>query len=233
MQNQREIASHREAVRGIQFLLVFASCGLAYLIPYDAIFDRVTLGVPVVRASAMFFCCVAGLWLQKANGFSLGVVGLNRPALKIGGAALVVAIWCVVLDGLVFRSILPGNYAAFEAQSLGVRLLYYCFRAFNENILYRLFLGSLFAWVLRRIWREQEHQLVLSMLGMVLAHIINIAANVGYGHFTLAASVWLFVRFCIPGFFWSWLYVRHGFATNEAAAIGVHLFLQPMVSLSF
>jgi hypothetical protein len=226
----------REGARPAQPLLwlaVLASCALAYLTPYDLLFDRLTLNLPVARSLAMLGCWLGGLWLLRANGFSLVVVGMWRPALEIGCAAAAMALWCVAMDGLLFRSMLPPAYFTWEHQPLAQRLLYYCTRAFNENVLYRLFLGSLFAWLLRRIWRKPGHALALSMLGMSAAHLVNVAVNLGWAGADPAILAWLLLRFMVPGIAWSWLYVRHGFVANEAAAIGVHCILQPLVSLAF
>ena len=214
-------------------LAILASCSLAYAIPYDIPFHRLTFHTPALRAVAMLFCWGAGLYLQRANGFSLSVVNLRHPVLKIALAACAVAAWCVFMDAIVFRSILPPGYYHWEQQPLGVRLIYYCSRAFNENVLYRLFLGSLFAWFLRQLVRRPDLAVILSMAGMTLAHLINVMANMGSAAVSSEASAWLVLRFGVPGVIWSWLYVRHGFVANEGAAIGVHCVLQPMVSVAF
>jgi hypothetical protein len=216
----------------VLFAIVF-SCALAYAIPYDVLFDRATLNLPAARAIAMLCFWIGGLWLQRANGFSLAPVDMRYPALQIAGAALAVAIWCVVMDAVVFRSILPPGYYGSEQQPLGLRLLYYCSRAFNENVLYRLFLGSLFAYALRKLLPQPKFAVALAMLGMAAAHLINVLANMGYAGFAPETCLWLLLRFMVPGIAWSWLYVRHGFVANEGAAMGVHCFLQPMVSIAF
>jgi hypothetical protein len=215
------------------FLAITASCSLAYVIPYDVLFDRATANIGIARAFVMLLCWLAGLWLQRANGFSLRVVNLRSPTLKVAGAALGIAIWCIVLDGVVFRSILPAPYHSFEQQPLGIRLLYYCSRAFNENVLYRLFLGSLLAWLFRNLLRKPELAVALSVLGMAIAQLVNVAANMSFAGFSPETSLWLLLRFGVPETVWGWLYVRHGFVANEAAAIGVHCILQPLVSVAF
>lgn len=214
-------------------LTIFASCGLACAIPYDAAFDRVTGGVPLLRGLAMLCCWIAGLWLLRANKLSLAPTGLKRPLLTIAAAAIGVATWCIVMDGILFRSILPAGYHAFEQTPLSLRLLYYCSRALNENVLYRLLAGAAFAWVLRRIWCNPKYGLALTMAGMTIAHVINIALNTPLSDPTPATLTWVALRFVAPGVLWSWLYVRHSFATNEGAAIGVHLILQPLASIAF
>lgn len=226
------MTSDRAAFSVKLVLAVTASCALAYVIPYDVLFDRLTLNIGVMRSLAMLFCSATGLWLLRANNFSLGVRDMRRPALNIAGAAVAVALWCIVMDGIVFRSILPDGYYSFERQPLGIRLLYFGSRAFNENVLYRLFLGSLFAWLLRTAFRRSGRALALSMLGMALAHGVNVAVNMAYAGFSPETSLWLILRFGVPGIIWSWLYVRHGFVANEAAAVGVHFVLQPLVSVA-
>lgn len=181
----------------------------------------------------MLLVWIVGVALQRSNGFSLPVITLRRPTLTIGAIALGVAIWCVVLDGFVFRSALPAGYFAFEQQPLWLRLIYYCSRAFNENVLYRLFLGSLFAWALRGLWADPKLAFALSMLGMIAAQLINVAVNVSAAGVSLESAIWALLRFVLPGILWAYLYVRHGFTANEGAAMGVHCFLQPMVSFAF
>jgi hypothetical protein len=144
-----------------------------------------------------------------------------------------VAFWCIILDAVLFRSIMADAYHQFEQLPLSVRWAYLCSRAINENVLYRLFLGSLLAWLLRRAVRRPGWDLPLVMLGMTAAQVINIAANMAYTDFSPLTCLWLLLRFVCPGVAWAWLYVRHGFVANEAAAVGVHLVLQPMVTIAF
>lgn len=214
-------------------LSIIGSCALAYVIPFDVLFARATMNHPAERAIAMLFFWIAGLWLRRANGLSLPIVDLPRPVLTIALIAAGVAIWCIVLDAVVFRAILPPGYHALEQEPLSIRLMYFCSRAFNENVLYRLFLGSLFAWVLRAAFRRPELAFTLSMTGMLGAQLLNVGANMAGIGFSLETTVWLLLRFVAPGVLWAWLYVRHGFVANEAAAVGVHCFLQPAVTIAF
>jgi hypothetical protein len=213
--------------------VVTISCAIAYLFPYDLAFDRLTLHVRALRPVAMLFFWGAGMWLMRANSFSLAVVDLKRPVLIIIAVAFGVAIWCLALDQIVFRAFLPARYCASEQQLLVVRLANYSMRALNENVLYRLFFGSLLAFLLRMIWRKPKFAFFLSMTGMAAAQIVNVAVNI-LPSTTLnpITASWLILRFVAPGVLWSWLYVRHGFAANEGAAITVHDFLQPMVSVA-
>lgn len=214
-------------------LAIALSCLLAAVLPYDALFARVTLGQPVLRAGAMLGCWLGGLWLMRANGFTLGITGLRRPRRTVFLWAAAAALWCLFLDAVLFRDALPPLYAGSEAAPLAWRLLYYTSRAFNENVLYRLFLGSLFAWGLRAVVRRPAWSLPLAMLGMGLAHLLNVLVNVGDWAVSPAVVAWMLLRFIPPGLAWAWLYVRHGFAANEGAAVGVHLILQPLVSIAW
>jgi len=218
---------------GLLIGAVLFSCMLAFAAPYDVLFDWATIGFPAVRAAAMLLFWWAGLALMRANAFEFAITGLRRPGLTIGLWAVGVAVWCISLDAVVFRSIMAPAYQHFEQQSLTARLFYVCLRAVNENVLYRLFLGSLFAWLLRRIVRRPRWDLLLVMAGMTAAQVINIAANMAYADFSPLTCLWLALRFVCPGVAWAWLYVRHGFAANEAAAVGVHLVLQPLVTIAF
>ncbi|MCW3796233.1 hypothetical protein OMW55_00210 [Sphingomonas sp. BN140010] len=225
----RKDAAHPARLAGA----IAFSCALAFLIPYDVLFDRLTAGSALARAVAMLLLWCTGLALVRANGLQLGLTGLRRPVLTIGAWAVGVAIWCIVLDAVVFRSIMAAPYEQFEQLPLSVRLLYVCSRAVNENVIYRLFLGSLLGWLLRRVVRRPRWDLLLLMTGMAAAQAINVAANMAYVDWSALTCLWLLLRFVCPGVAWAWLYVRHGFAANEAAAVGVHLVLQPLVTIAF
>ncbi|HEY3695143.1 hypothetical protein [Phenylobacterium sp.] len=215
-------------------LAILASAGIAYLIPFDAGFDRLTMGSPALRFVAMIGVWTAGLWLQRRNGFILPVHGLRWPVSTIILICAGVAAWCAAMDAVVFKAVVPASYVAFENQPLALRLFYYCTRAFNENALHRLFLGGLFAWLLRLALPQRKLAFPLALLGMSAAHLVNVVLNAGpMVDLTPVTAAWMFCRFFLPGAFWGWLYVRHGFVANETAAIGVHLVLQPMMSAAF
>jgi hypothetical protein len=219
--------------RPLLIAAVLLSALLAYFLPYDRAVNWITLDVPILRAVLMLAVWAAGLALQRANGLSLPVHGFRRPVLSLVLTCAAVAVWCLLLDGWVFRGALPAGHNVSEHRPLALRIAYYASRAFNENVLYRLFLGALFGWALRLAMRAPKHRAPALMLGMALAQVLNVGVSLGLDNLTPVVMAWMLLRFVLPGTLWGWLYVRHGFAANEAAAMGVHVFLQPLVSLVF
>ncbi|MBU6266539.1 MAG: hypothetical protein KGN34_03295 [Sphingomonadales bacterium] len=133
----------------------------------------------------------------------------------------------------MFRSRLAAGYVGFLRAPLHVRLFYFMLRAFNENVIYRLFaFGGLVA--LLRHWQGRALSMP-AMLGVAAAvQVVNIGANVvipGGQPITPAALGYDALRYVAPGVAWAWLYARRGFATAEVASVGCHLFLQPAFSL--
>src|SRR5207247_1883409 len=117
------------------------------------------------------------------------------------------------------------------------RLAYFMLRAFNESILYRLFLSSVLVWALGRFWRDRSGHPANGAywLGMILAQAINIAINVTFvagWSTTPALLVHDGLRYVVPGIVWGYLYFRHGFASHEVAAVGTHIYFQPLLSLT-
>jgi hypothetical protein len=145
-----------------------------------------------------------------------------------------VAILCAAADWTL-QPEPHGAYAEFmRTAPLGLRLSYFILRAFNENVLYRLFLGSVLAWLIGLGWkgpggRPAEGAFALAF---VVSQLLNIGINVAsQAPITPAALIYDGVRYVAPGLIWSWLYRRHGFCSNEIACAGAHLFFQPLVTL--
>jgi hypothetical protein len=143
--------------------------------------------------------------------------------------ALIVAAWVAGTD--VFRPILPVAYVDFIHQSLGFRLTYFVLRAFNENVFYRLFLFSVLAWGMTRIWPGPGGRPTSAVMwsAMVVAQLVNIGLNVCLFNppGSVAGFVYDGLRYIVPGVCWAWLYWRSGFATAEVASVSCHIFLQP------
>jgi hypothetical protein len=214
-------------------LILLIGVPIAALAPFDVLFSALTLGSPWLRMAWIAVLVVIGARAGTKIGLRLEGHGAHYPALVGLAAALVVAIYVVVLDCFVFRATLDASYAAFLHQPLGDRLLYFMPRAFNENIMYRLFGFAGLAWLLNRGTSGMPSWPVLAT-AMIGSQLINICFNVVFlAHAPLTALTLTYdaLRYVVPGVLWAVLYVRNGFATAEFASVGCHLFLQPAFSL--
>jgi hypothetical protein len=85
---------------------------------------------------------LAGVSVASQTGLRLEGHGARYPAFIGLAEALAVAIRVAALDCYVFRSLLVEQYAQVLHLALLTRFMYFVTRAFNENILYRLFVFS-------------------------------------------------------------------------------------------
>ncbi|WP_158915506.1 hypothetical protein [Caulobacter sp. S45] len=210
------------------------AAAIAWLAPFDLAFGVATLGVPALRALAIIALALIGLYAGGRIGLGLEPRGLKRPLLTPVLVATAVALACALSDWLM-RSSLHANYAQSMASSpLAPRLIEYILRAFNENIMYRLFLGSLLVWVIGGVWKASDGCPAAGAYwtGFALSQAINVWVNVtSLAPLTPLAVLHDGLRYFAPGMVWSWLYWRHGFQSNEIACTSVHLFFQPLVTL--
>ncbi|MDL2353472.1 MAG: hypothetical protein QFC78_11590 [Pseudomonadota bacterium] len=214
-------------------LILLIGIPIAALAPFDVLFSALTLSSPWLRMAWIAVLVVLGALAGAKLGLRLEGHSARAPVLVGLGAALAVAIYVVLLDCFVFRSLLDPGYAAFLHQPLQARLLYFMPRAFNENIMYRLFGFGGLAWLLSRGGRRPASPRVLAA-AMIGSQLINIAFNVVLlSHVPVTALTLTYdaLRYVLPGVLWAILYIRNGFATAEVASVGCHLFLQPAFSL--
>jgi hypothetical protein len=116
---------------------------------------------------------------------------------------------------------------------LETRLSYFMLRAFNENVIYRLFVFSGLMYLLSRLNGSRDLAPAWIASAMVVAQVINIGLNVvipSPDPITAASIFYDLLRYVSPGVLWAWLYWRFGFLTAEVASVGCHIFLQPMFS---
>ena len=89
---------------------------------------------------------------------------------------------------------------------LRVRLAYFMLRAFNENVFYRLFLFSVLAWGMTRIWPGPAGRptSVAMWSAMVVAQMVNIGLNVCLFDppSSVASIVYDGLRYIVPGVCW-------------------------------
>lgn len=217
-------------------VIAVVAAAIAVIAPFDVLFLPLTFGSPLLRALLMALLAVVGGMAAKACGLRLEGHGAKHPILIGLGAAMAVAAYVLVLDVALFRPMLSADYAAYLHAPLGERLTGYMLRAFNENVLYRLFLFPVIALVAQRLLRRDHTSPRLLIIAMVAAQVINIAANAVLPSpepITLARLGYDAIRYVAPGVLWAMLFRRYGFATAEVASVGCHVFLQPAFSLVF
>ena len=221
-----------KAVLGLAF-----AAFVAWYVPFDRAFAAATFGIPAARALGIVALAVVGYWAARRIG--LGVEPTRKWTIPLVVRRLlsrsVVAAYC-----LLWNFITPGLAAAQDRRvtlgaPLGIRLFLYMIRAFNENIMYRLFLGSVLIWLIGLIWKGPNGRPAYGAywLGFAIAQGANAWINVVMvSPITAAAIGYDAARYVVPGLVWSWLYWRWGFQSNEIACTTVHIPFQIAPKLS-
>jgi hypothetical protein len=223
------LPAHSRAAFALALAVAFA-----WLVPYDIRVVSPPLGLPPVRAAVIVFLAIAGAALGRQIGLSVEGPSLARLMRDGLTAAVLVAVWCALCDWLWRPSLHADYVSVLKTTPLAARIAVFAMRALNENILYRLFLGSLLILVLGSVWKGPDGRIEPGAFwtGFTLSQMINIWANVtSLAPVTPVALVHDLLRYVVPGVVWGWLYWRRGFAATELASTSVHLFLQPLVVL--
>jgi hypothetical protein len=219
----------------VAILLIGAT--IAAITPFDVAFDAATFGSPAGRVGLIAILALIGAGCADRVGLRLEAHGARRPVLIGIAAAVAVAAYIVVLDGVLFRAALPANYVQFfETMGLRDRLVYFMLRAFNENVIYRLFVFSALFYLISLVRGVKANDLspVLIWCAMVATQMLNIGINVtalSPDPLSFATLFYDALRYVAPGVLWAWLYLRFGFVTAEVASVGCHIFLQPALGV--
>jgi hypothetical protein len=235
----REAESPRNTDRPRAPLVAISIVGMviAAIAPFDAAFAAVTFGLVIPRVALIAALALIGALCADRVGLRLKGHGTRWPTWTGAAAAIAVAIYVAALDGVFFRQTLAPSYVQlFETMSLRDRLLYFMLRAFNENLIYRLFVFSSLYYLISRITnvRAQHVHPALIWGAMVAAQVVNIGINVvALSPDPLSSGTLLYdlLRYVAPGVMWAWLYWRFGFLTAEVASVGCHLVLQPALGV--
>lgn len=208
--------------------------------PFDSAVAFLTGDSLPGRAVMLALLAVVGAAAAARLGLRLAGHGARSPVLVGLIAAAAVAGYCLAIDCWVLRSQVDPGVARFLHEPLVLRLLYFMPRAFNENVMYRLFLFPVLALGMAGLWRAAGPRnplpFGLLLLAMIAAQVINIGINVvamTASAPTAALLTYDALRYVVPGVIWALLFRRNGFATAEIASVGCHLFLQPGYSLLF
>ncbi|MEP7222449.1 MAG: hypothetical protein ABI673_07255 [Novosphingobium sp.] len=211
-------------------VILATAMAIAVVAPFDVAFTAATLGSPFLRAALIALLALVGARCALASGLSLTGTG-RYPSLLIGiAAAAAMAAYVLSLDCWLYCGAIDTGYAAFLHLPLPYRLEYFMLRAFNENVIYRLFVFPALVWLTSRAMGLRALPTGIMIALMVLAQALNIGMNVmaGSDHpLTPALLAYDFLRYIVPGVSWAMLFWRFGFVSAEVASVGCHLFLQP------
>ena len=225
----RPQASQWQDARAKALVTLAIGSVIAAIGPFDVAFGLSTGGSAVLRAVALPAMGLAGLFFASRVGLTVPTFGLRHPVRTPLAVAFAVAFAVAAIDGFVFRPLLLPDYVEYFRNSDDAeRLLYFMLRAFNEQIIYRLFLMSFLVWGLGLIWRGDGGRPANGAYwaAMTMAQVANIAINMPLPA-TPTMLCYDIARYICPGIVWGYLYWRHGFMTAEIAHVGTHPFLQP------
>jgi hypothetical protein len=209
------------------------SMAIAAIAPFDVAFTAATFGSPGLRVALIAALALIGAFSADRAGFQLAGHDVRQSILIGSAAAILVAIYVTALDGFIFRNGLPASYVQFiKLTSLQDRLIYFMLRAFNENVIYRLFVFSTAIYAISRARGLKASELEPALVWgvMIATQLLNIGFNVilqSREPLAPMALIYDALRYVAPGVLWAWLFRRHGFMTAEIASVGCHAFLQP------
>jgi len=209
---------------------------IAWRWPFDPLFDAITLGNPVLRAIGIVAMVLVGLKVGKQLGMGFEPKDLKHPIALPVAVAAASAACCLLADWLLIPVRHGGVVQMLATTPLWMRLAYFLLRVVNENILYRLFLGSVLIWLIARVWKTAEGRPAEGAywLGFLLSQCLNVWMSVTSREpITPLALLHDALRYVAPAMVLAWLYRRHGFQSNEIACTTFHLFYQPLAPLGF
>lgn len=222
------------AIDPVLLVILPLAMAVAVVGPFDRNVHIITAGIPLLRVGLIAGLVLAGAACARGAGLSL--LGSNPHWAWIGVAfAVGVAAYVCIVDALLFRNSLPLEYVReIQGHGLNERLSYYFLRAFQENVIYRLFVFSAVTSIISRIWRMQATDFSpLQAFAIAFAvQLVNVSTNAVW-HEPMSAVLLIYelFRFVLPGALWGWLYWRFGFATTELGHVACHAFLQPALGM--
>ncbi|MGO4313912.1 hypothetical protein AB4Z35_29415 [Pseudomonas sp. KB_15] len=215
--------------------LLFVGAVIASMAGFDIVFNAITGDMPWIRVVLFLALTSLGIFFAQRTGLRLASHDLSHPIAVAFGIGLLVAIYIATIDVVVFRHLLPPRYVAYFSElTLSERMIYFMLRAFNENILYRLFLMSALVWGIGLAWRDSQGlpPKTAYWIAIVLAQAIPMLLNEASfypPHITPFFLLYVAVRFILAGILWGFLYWRYGFVMAETAHVSTHIFLQPIL----
>jgi hypothetical protein len=136
--------------------IVAVGCVIAAIAPFDTAFAYLTNGSALARVCLLAVIGTCGVFCAEKSGLQLRPSNLRCPTLMPISIALLVAVYVIVIDCILFRTIVPQRtIELFRNVPLGPRLLGFMMRAWNENIIYRLTVMSALSWLIGFLWRNR------------------------------------------------------------------------------
>jgi hypothetical protein len=213
----------------LPFLVLAALAGvIAFLLPQSFV---VALPAPL-RLAILGGAALIGLMLAERVGLGLAPHGSRHPILLALALGIAVGAAYALADGMLFRTLLPAvQIEAIKTVPAWQRMAGFMSLALVDDMVYRLFLVSLLAWigtlVLRRPAPAIGFGIIASALIYVALHLGGSAAasptpllvlhEIGL-HFTVAAL-------------WGYVFWRFGLLTAMLAHLTAHVPLQLGLSL--
>lgn len=217
--------------RAVWTTLAVSLC-IAALLQFDGNVAALTGSSRAGEMLAFAAMVVTGSVLGRRAGLRLEGHGTARPVLLGVGAAILVGFYVIILDSLIFRHLLPDYYVALYHEPLSFRLSYFPLRAFNENVIYRLFVFSTVVWAVTRLHGGRRLPMAMVVGLGIAVQLTNIGPNVMASldaPLTLEMLVYDGLRYIAPGTLWAVLYARNGFLVAEIASVGCHFIIQPVL----
>ena len=217
--------------------ILLIGMAIAAIAPFDVAFAAATFGSSFARIGLLAVLALIGAFCADRVGLRLEFHGARSPLMIGAAAAIAVAVYVAIIDGVLFRTTLPVSYVQlFEAAGLRDRLTYFMLRAFNENVIYRLFAFSTLYYLIALIDGVKANDLPPPLIwcAMIATQTLNIGMNVtalSPDPLSFATLFYDALRYVAPGVLWAWLYWRFGFLTAEVASVGCHIFLQPALGV--
>ena len=210
-------------------IILLLALAVAVVGPFDFPVALVTQGNVPVRLLLIAVLTLAGAACARRAGLRIGGEDRRWPLFALA-AGFGVAVYVCLIDGFLFRHHLPAEYLQALQGPLSPRLSYYVQRAFQENVIYRLFVFSALTLAVAKVRGVDARQLPLWLVWAVAiaTQILNVSVNISLLEPSPAAMLgYNFVRYVIPGAVWGWTYWRFGFAAAELAHVSCHIVLQP------
>ncbi|HSC17435.1 MAG TPA: hypothetical protein VLC74_00830 [Rhizomicrobium sp.] len=202
---------------------------LALVGPFDLPIAIASQGLAPVRVLLIATLTLAGAACADRAGLRIGSENRRWPLFALA-AGVGVAVYVCLVDGFLFRHQLPAEYLRALQGPLSPRLSYYIERAFQENVIYRLFVFSLLTLAVAKARGVDAGQFPLWLVWAIAiaTQALNVSLNISLLEPSPTAMLgYNFIRYVIPGALWGWTYWRFGFAAAELAHVSCHFVLQP------
>jgi len=217
------------SARGGPLLLALTSVGV---VTTWAVPQSIALPAAPLRVAALLGAVVLGTAISRRIGLEIAPHGAGRPALRGTMIGMLFGVYIALADGIVFRAHLPaGQVASVTALPAWERIAVFVPLVVVDELVYRLCLVSLLAWVLgagRRNATAIRISIVVTALAYVVLHLRLVT---GGGPLTPILATRELALHVTAGVLWGYLFWRNGLTTAVVAHMGAHVTLQAGLGL--